>query len=109
MLYEIISNFVKVSSFYRVIALDLKGFGDSDKPTRRNRYRIDTLLEELKDLIIGLGVSNCILVGHDLGALLCWHFLHQYPGMVDKFICISCPHPNIYWSNLPRACVFNTR
>ncbi|KAL3279399.1 hypothetical protein HHI36_016909 [Cryptolaemus montrouzieri] len=85
-----------LSEDFRVVALDLKGFGDSDKPEWRSSYRIEIILEELKQLLSTLGVNSCILVGHDLGALIGWYFVYQYPSMVDKFFAVSCPHPNIY-------------
>ncbi|KAG5900552.1 hypothetical protein JTB14_022859 [Gonioctena quinquepunctata] len=89
-----------LSQHFRVIALDLKGFGDSDKPVWRSSYKIDTILEEIKNFIHALGVSSCIIIGHDLGALIGWYLVHQAPGVVNKFIAVSCPHPNVYWENL---------
>ncbi|KAK9879229.1 hypothetical protein WA026_004079 [Henosepilachna vigintioctopunctata] len=81
---------------FRVVAVDLKGFGDSDKPSWRRSYRIDVILEELRQLISTFGVSGCIVVGHDLGALIGWYFAYRNPSVVDKFVAVSCPHPNIY-------------
>ncbi|KAF7268152.1 hypothetical protein GWI33_018617 [Rhynchophorus ferrugineus] len=84
---------------FRVIALDLKGFGDSDKPAWRSSYKIDTILKELAQFIHSLGVSSCTVIGHDLGALLGWYLVHQTPAVVKKFVTVSCPHPNIYWGS----------
>lgn len=90
-----------LSQHFRVIALDLKGFGDSDKPLYRKSYRIDVILEELKQFIIAQNNDkSCTIIGHDLGALLGWYFVHIYPGLVDKFFAVSCPHPNIYVKTL---------
>lgn len=86
-----------LSQDFRVIALDLKGFGDSDKPEWRSSYRIDIILDELLQLISTLGVTSCTIVGHDLGALIGWYFSYQNPNKVDKFFAVSCPHPNVYW------------
>ncbi|XP_045482984.1 epoxide hydrolase 4-like [Harmonia axyridis] len=83
---------------YRVVAMDLKGFGDSDKPQWRSGYRVDVILEELKQLISALGATNCTIVGHDLGALIGWYFVYKNPTLVTKFISISCPHPNMFWN-----------
>ncbi|CAG9826289.1 unnamed protein product [Diabrotica balteata] len=88
---------------FRVVALDLKGFGDSDKPAWRSSYRIKIILEEIKDFIHALGVSECDVIGHDLGGLVGWYLVHQHPGLVKKFIAVSCPHPNVYWKNLISA------
>ncbi|GJQ68848.1 hypothetical protein Trydic_g6048 [Trypoxylus dichotomus] len=89
------------AEYFRVITLDLKGFGDSDKPTRRKDYCLETLLEELKQFILALGVTNCTLVGHDVGALLGWFLIKENPNLIEKFVAISCPHPNVYWNSLP--------
>ncbi|KAJ8929327.1 hypothetical protein NQ314_017999 [Rhamnusium bicolor] len=89
-----------LSQHFRVVALDLKGFGDSDKPVWRSSYRIDTILEEIKQFIVALGVTKCTVIGHDLGALIGWYLVHQAPNIVNKFFAVSCPHPNVYWKNL---------
>ncbi|CAG2057529.1 unnamed protein product, partial [Timema podura] len=94
--------------YCRVVALDLKGFGDSDKPLGRSSYRIDKLLIELRQFISALGVSSCTVVGHDLGGLLGWYLVHRYPDLVDKFVAISCPHPNVYWDELSRSSTLNS-
>lgn len=97
-----------LSTHFRVVAVDLKGFGDSEKPIWRSSYRIETLLEELKLLISALGVGSCTIIAHDLGALVSWYLVHQYPELVDRFVVVSCPHPNVYWKTLPSQSVFNS-
>ncbi|XP_051171276.1 epoxide hydrolase 3-like [Leptopilina boulardi] len=90
-----------LSMHYRVVALDLKGFGDSDKPPKRSSYKIEILLDELEQFIFSLGVKNCSIIGHDLGGLLGWYFVALHENMVHKFVAISSPHPNIYWNGIP--------
>lgn len=80
--------------------MDLKGFGDSDKPLWRSSYRTEVIIEELKLFIQSLGVQKCNVVGHDLGALIGWYLVHLEPNLVNKFFAVSCPHPNIYWKSL---------
>ncbi|XP_050306161.1 epoxide hydrolase 4-like [Anthonomus grandis grandis] len=82
---------------FHVVALDLRGFGDSDKPAWRTSYKIEIILEELSQFIYSLGDNSCILIGHDLGALLGWYLIHENPSIVSKFVAVSCPHPNVYW------------
>ncbi|XP_015609723.1 epoxide hydrolase 4 [Cephus cinctus] len=89
-----------VADHYRVVALDLKGFGDSDKPLTRRSYRIEILIDELKQFILALGVRSCTIIGHDLGGLLGWYMVALHEEMVSKFIAISSPHPNFYWNGL---------
>ncbi|XP_074094803.1 epoxide hydrolase 4 [Cotesia typhae] len=89
-----------LSEHYRVVALDLKGFGDSDKPTRRRSYRIEVLINELRQFISTLGVDKCSIIGHDLGGLLGWFMTILHSDIIDKFVAISSPHPNLYWDEL---------
>lgn len=94
---------------FSVIALDLKGFGDSDKPLSRRSYKLEIILEELTIFISSLGITRLSVVGHDIGALLGWYLVHLNPDLVAKFVAISCPHPNIYWDELPKNSRFNQK
>lgn len=99
-----------LSKYFRVIAVDLKGFGDSDKPSARKSYRVENLVNELAVFLSMLGVDDqnkCHVIGHDLGALLGWYLVHLWPNCVSKFVAISCPHPNVHWEYLPPSSFFN--
>uniref|UniRef100_A0A2S2QFP3 Epoxide hydrolase 4 n=1 Tax=Sipha flava TaxID=143950 RepID=A0A2S2QFP3_9HEMI len=99
-----------LSKHFRVIAVDLKGFGDSDKPSARKNYRVENLVDELATFMSMLGVNGlqkCHVIGHDLGALLGWYLVHLWPNCVSKFVAISCPHPNVHWEYLPTSSFFN--
>ncbi|KAF2886422.1 hypothetical protein ILUMI_19751 [Ignelater luminosus] len=96
-----------LSTYFRVIAIDLKGFGDSEKPMWHRSYRIELILEELRQFISVLGVSYCSIIGHDLGALIGWFFVHQSPELVDRFVAVSCSHPNVYWKTFTSQSLFN--
>lgn len=65
---------------FRVIAVDLKGHGLSDKPIAPDEYTIDSLVEHLHDILDALGLQRPALAGHSLGASLIYHFASQYPG-----------------------------
>lgn len=95
--------------FYRVIALDLKGFGDSDKPANKNSYRIEILIDELKQIVFALGAKHCSIIGHDLGALLGWYMVAIHEDIICKFIAISSPHPNFYWNSMPGETIFSQK
>ncbi|XP_054000833.1 epoxide hydrolase 4-like isoform X1 [Hylaeus anthracinus] len=97
-----------LAEHYRVVAIDMKGFGDSDKPTTKRSYKIKILLEELKQFILSLGVKQCIIIGHDLGGLLGWYLVALYGDMISKFVAISCPHPNFYWNRMPGDSAFDS-
>lgn len=68
-----------LSVSYRVYALDLKGFGDSDKPGIRLHYTLPRLLSELRALLITLADNplrrNVTILAHDLGGILGWYVI----------------------------------
>lgn len=58
------------SAKYRVIAIDHRGFGDSDKPEWG--YRVTRLAADLNDIIIQLDLTDVILCGHSMGCSTIW-------------------------------------
>lgn len=76
---------------YRVVAPDLRGYNDTEKP--RRGYDIPTLLRDIAGLIHGLGEESAIVVGHDWGGVLAWQFAIDYPQMTEKLIILNAPHP----------------
>ncbi|WP_026919775.1 alpha/beta fold hydrolase [Gordonia shandongensis] len=76
---------------YRAVAVDLRGYGDSDKPPRG--YDGWTLAGDTHALIRALGHSSAHLVGHADGGLVCWATATLHPGAVDSITVLSSPHP----------------
>jgi len=76
---------------YAVVAPDLRGYNDTDKP--RKGYDVPTLLKDIEGLIKGLGQEQAIIVGHDWGGILAWHFAIHYPHMTSHLIAMNAPHP----------------
>jgi pimeloyl-ACP methyl ester carboxylesterase len=64
---------------FRVIAVDLKGHGLSDKPLASDEYTIESLVEHLRDILDALDLDRPALVGHSLGGSLIYHFAARYP------------------------------
>jgi pimeloyl-ACP methyl ester carboxylesterase len=67
---------------FRVIAVDLKGHGLSDKPVASDEYTIESLVEHLRDILDALELDCPALVGHSLGGSLIYHFASRYPERV---------------------------
>ncbi|MEQ8542251.1 MAG: alpha/beta hydrolase [Coleofasciculus sp. D1-CHI-01] len=78
---------------YKVVALDLRGYNDSDKPKDVSAYQISELVNDIKGVIQGLGYESCILVGHDWGGMIAWYVAYTYPERVDQLIVMNIPHP----------------
>ncbi len=82
-----------VDAGYRVIAPDLRGFGQSDRPEEVEAYKVATLLGDLKGLLATLGVERIRLVGHDWGAAIAWQFATYFPTQVEQLVALSVGHP----------------
>ncbi|MBW4664057.1 MAG: alpha/beta hydrolase [Chroococcus sp. CMT-3BRIN-NPC107] len=78
---------------YQVVALDLRGYNDSDKPKAQSAYVMDEFIKDIEGVITGLGYDKCILVGHDWGGAIAWNFAYSRPQMVEKLIALNIPHP----------------
>lgn len=78
---------------YHVVAPDLRGYNDSEKPQDVSAYAISELVQDVKGLIEGLGYESCVLVGHDWGGAIAWYFADAYPQMVERLIVMNIPHP----------------
>jgi pimeloyl-ACP methyl ester carboxylesterase len=76
---------------YRAVAVDLRGYGDSDKPPRG--YDGWTLAGDTNGLIRSLGHSNATLVGHADGGLVCWGTAALHPRVVSRMAVVASPHP----------------
>jgi pimeloyl-ACP methyl ester carboxylesterase len=83
-----------------VIALDLRGYNESEKPLGKQNYRISILLNDIMEFIRFLGQEKAIVLGHGLGGYLAWNFAMQYPQAVEKLIVLNCPHPFIFAKTL---------
>lgn len=75
----------------RVVAVDLRGYGGSDKPPRG--YDGWTLAGDTAGLIRALGHPSATLVGHADGGLACWTTALLHSRLVRAIALISSPHP----------------
>ncbi len=85
-----------VEAGYRVIAPDLRGYGDSDMPRAVADYRIESVVSDLVALLDELGVNKARVVAHDWGAIIGWWLAMLHPERVDRYVAMSVGHPNAY-------------
>ncbi|MBD2106266.1 MULTISPECIES: alpha/beta hydrolase [unclassified Nodosilinea] len=78
---------------YTCVALDLRGYNDSDKPSDVNAYRLDVLVEDVRGAIAALGYDRAVLVGHDWGGAIAWAFAYAHPELLESLIVMNIPHP----------------
>jgi len=76
---------------YAVIAPDLRGAGDSDKPY--SGYEKRTLAEDIYQLVRHLGFERIFLVGHDIGLMVAYAYAAAHPADVRRLALLDAPIP----------------
>jgi pimeloyl-ACP methyl ester carboxylesterase len=74
------------------IAIDLKGYGSSSKPTDVAAYDIQRLSDEVDHLVECMGYKQVIPVGHDWGGSLAWAYAFRHPEHLKALVILSTPH-----------------
>jgi len=92
---------------FTVIAPDLLGHGESDKP--RADYSVAAYANGMRDLLDVLGVERVTVVGHSLGGGVAAQFAYQYPERCDRLVLVATGgvgpevHPLLRLATLPLA------
>jgi len=84
---------------YTVIAPDLRGLGDSSKPS--SGYDAKTTAEDIYQLVSQLGFNKIYLVGHDLGALPAYAYAAVHPNNVSKLVLMELTFPGYTPPSIP--------
>lgn len=79
---------------YRVAALDLRGFGASDKPP--GGYDPLTVCDDVAAVIRSLGASEAVVVGHGLGGSMAWSMPGMHPRVTTAVASLGMPHPAVF-------------
>ena len=74
---------------YTVIVPDMRGYGDSDKPT--DGYDAQTLADDFRELVRHLGFDKITLVAHDMGAPTALVYAGQHPDEVRAVVYLDEP------------------
>ncbi|MDO5501652.1 MAG: alpha/beta hydrolase [Actinomycetia bacterium] len=87
---------------YRAVALDLRGFGASDKPPRG--HDTWTACDDAAAIVRSLGEEEAVIVGHGLGGWIAWSTAYLHPSLCRGLVTLSMPHPRVM-----RRALFNPR
>ena len=77
---------------FQVVALDVRGYGSSDKPYPIEAYDMVELTADIIGLIQALKAEQAVLIGHDWGAPICWNTAALYPEQVAAVVGLSVPY-----------------
>ena len=78
---------------YRVVAIDLPGQGDSDKPL--DGYDTGTVASRVHDLVLRLGLTRYNLAAHDIGAWVGLPYALMYPNEVSRLALLDAGIPGV--------------
>lgn len=77
----------KLAQRFTVIAPDLLGHGQSDKP--RADYSVAAYANGMRDLLSVLDIDAVTVVGHSLGGGVAMQFAYQFPQLVQRLILVG--------------------
>jgi len=89
-----------LSKHFTVIAPDLRGIGESDKPA--GGYDKKTMATDLHELVKKLGFKSTNVAGHDIGLMVAYAYAAQFPTEVKKLALMDALLPGIepVWSQV---------
>ena len=83
----------ELAKSHRVLAPDLRGFGDSAKP--ESGYDKKTMAQDVHALAQSLGIQKAGVAGHDIGLMVAYAYATQYPSEVDRLALMDAFIPGI--------------
>jgi pimeloyl-ACP methyl ester carboxylesterase len=84
---------VELAKTRLVIAPDLRGFGQSSKPS--GGYDKKTMAQDIHGLAALLGLKRESIVGHDIGLMVAYAYTAQYPAEVDRIVLMDAFLPGV--------------
>src|SRR6201992_4110831 len=77
----------KLAPPFTVVAVDLLGHGQSDKP--RADYSVAAYANGMRDLLSILDIERATVVGHSLGGGVAMQFAYQFPHLVERLVLVG--------------------
>jgi pimeloyl-ACP methyl ester carboxylesterase len=94
---------VLAQSGWHAVAPDLRGYGDTTRPTGRAAYTLRHLVDDATALFDAFGARRRLLVAHDWGAVIAWQFAIEQARPLDGLVIMNVPHPAIMRTVLRRS------
>jgi len=80
---------------YRVWAPNLRGYGNTSRPTGVKNYTVECLMDDVAALIDASGAKSVTLFGHDWGAVIAWNFAAREIRPLERLVIMNVPHPGV--------------
>jgi len=89
--YEWHLNIPVLARQHTVIAPDLRGYGETDKPAELGAYDMEHLVGDLIGLLDALAIEKAVIVGHDWGGVVVWSAALMAPERVERVAGVNTP------------------
>lgn len=80
---------------FHVVAIDMRGYGQSDAPSDVGSYTLTTLTADIVSLAEKLGWHKFSVVGHDWGGIIAWALSARPPHLVETLAVLNAPHLDV--------------
>uniref|UniRef100_A0A8B9VWY0 Epoxide hydrolase 2 n=1 Tax=Anas zonorhyncha TaxID=75864 RepID=A0A8B9VWY0_9AVES len=77
---------------FRVIALEMKGYGESTAPLDIEEYSQEQICKDLAIFLDKMGIPQAVFIGHDWGGAVVWHMALFYPERVRAVASLNTPY-----------------
>lgn len=82
-----------VKAGFRVVAPDLRGFGDAPRPQDPKDYGLSIVIDDILGILDALEIRRVQLVAHDWGAAVGWRMAALHPERVSRYVALSVGAP----------------
>ncbi|TVU65457.1 alpha/beta hydrolase [Paenarthrobacter nitroguajacolicus] len=79
-----------LAPYFRVIALDLRGHGDSDWP---GKYSFELMADDVAAVLDVLDLNNVVVIGHSMGGVVAYILAQTQPDRIARLIIEDAPPP----------------
>jgi pimeloyl-ACP methyl ester carboxylesterase len=79
----------KLTKNYRVVRIDMPGFGLTGPAPENFDYEVDTVIALLDEIFTELKLTKFTLAGNSLGGYNSWNYAIKYPNKIEKLILID--------------------
>ncbi len=74
---------------HRVVAVDLRGHGESDKPDQD--YTIEGFVDDVAWFIDKIGLEHPVVIGHSMGGVIALNLARKHPKLVSAIVMVDSP------------------
>jgi pimeloyl-ACP methyl ester carboxylesterase len=82
-----------LAKHFHVVAIDLRGYNESDRPEGVENYAMDKLVSDVAAVLKHFKQDKATIVGHDWGGAIAWAFAMRHPEQTERLVVLNLPHP----------------